>query len=63
MFIYGFLGFIIGFGIGVLVNVYLLQGVPVSERLNNKKLRLTYGLLNWGIAFFGMVIGLALAGL
>lgn len=57
---YALYGFIIGFALGMLVNAYLLRGTPRTEFVNNKKLRTRYGMLNWGIAIFGLIIGLAL---
>ena len=60
MFVYGFSGLVIGFIIGVMVNVWLLRGVPHAERLSNRRMRRNYGLLNWAIALFGMIIGMAL---
>ena len=60
MWSHGLIGFIIGFAVGMAVNAYLLRGVPRAEYFNNKKLRTRYGALNWAIAIFGMIIGLAI---
>ncbi|MDB5477800.1 MAG: hypothetical protein JWM96_295 [Alphaproteobacteria bacterium] len=60
MWIYGLSGFIIGFLAGMLANAYLLREVPREKYLNDKKLRTRYGLMNWGIALLGLIIGLAI---
>lgn len=57
---YGLIGFIMGFVAGMLANAYLLRGIPRAELRNNKKLRTRFGLLNWGMALLGLIIGLAL---
>ena len=56
---YGLSGFIIGFLVGMIANAYLLRGVP-REKLKDKEISNRYGLLNWGIAIIGMMIGLAI---
>jgi ABC-type antimicrobial peptide transport system permease subunit len=61
MWIYGLLGFVIGFIIGMGMNMYLLQEMPREELRRNKDMRFRYGLLNWAVAFIGMFIALTLA--
>lgn len=56
----GLIGFVLGFVFGMAVNAYLLRGIPRDEMRRNKDLRMKYGLLNWGLALLGLVIGLAL---
>ena len=60
MFWYGVIGFLVGFIVGLAVNMWLLKGVPHDQRLNDPKIRTRYGLLNWAIALFGMMIALAI---
>lgn len=57
---YGLSGFVIGFVLGMLVNLYLLRAVPRDRYMADKSLRLRYGLLNWGFAIIGMIIALKL---
>lgn len=57
---YGLSGLVIGFIIGMVVNSWLLRGIPRDKMISDKKIRMRYGLLNWGIALFGMVIALAI---
>ena len=47
---FGIFGFIGGFILGQGLLLYLLRQRPREELLNNKSLKLTYGLLNWVIA-------------
>ena len=60
MWIYGAIGFVIGFILGMIVNARLLRGVPKAQITSDKSLRLRFGLLNWGIALLGLAIGTAL---
>lgn len=57
---YGTVGFIIGFFVGMGINAYLLKNVDRQALRLNKNLRIIYGLLNWGVAAIGAVIGVAL---
>jgi len=57
---YGLSGFIIGFLLGMLANLYLLRGISREKYLKDKSLRMRFGLLNWGFALLGMAIGLAI---
>lgn len=50
VYIIGFLGFIAGFALGLLILNRLLRHRPASELMNNKSLQLRYGLFNWLIA-------------
>ena len=61
MWIYGVLGFLIGFIAGMAANFYLLKDVSRENLRNDKKLRNRYGALNWGMAFLGMLIALTIA--
>lgn len=56
----GLTGFIIGFIAGMIVNAYLLRGVPRETYMNDKNMRLKYGALNWILALFGTIIALAI---
>lgn len=57
--LYGLCGFILGFVCGMMLNAWLLRGVPRAQILKDKSISNRYGLLNWGIALFGMLAGLA----
>jgi hypothetical protein len=58
--LYALSGFIIGFIIGMILNARLLRNVPREKYLKDKSLRMRFGLLNWGFALTGLVIGLIL---
>jgi len=58
--LYAFTGFAVGFVFGLFANLYLLRGTPKEKYLTDKSLRRRFGLLNWGVAFLGMVIAIAL---
>ena len=49
----------IGFVLGMIANGYLLKGISRDKYINDKSLRLRYGLLNWGVALLGLGLGLA----
>jgi hypothetical protein len=51
-----FLGFIVGFIIGLCVNGVLLRDVPRETYLNDNAMRLRYGILNWLWAVLGAVV-------
>ncbi len=57
----GYIGIIIGFLIGFIVGqsliFFLLKDTPKEEILNNKTLKLQYGLLNWAITILGAYLG------
>ena len=49
----GILGFIGGFLFGQMVLYFLLRHKTREELLNDRYLKLKYGLLNWGMAALG----------
>ncbi len=49
-------GFFIGLVAGQGLIFVLLKDMPKEEILNNKKIKIHYGLLNWAIAFLGAYI-------
>jgi ABC-type antimicrobial peptide transport system permease subunit len=60
VYIAGICGLIMGFFAGQIILLYLLRGRSNSEILNNKSIKWTYGLLNWGIALAGAYAGVTL---
>jgi hypothetical protein len=54
------IGFIGGFMVGQWILMHLLQGIPTNELINNKKLRLKYGIINWLVAIIGGVCSMKL---
>ncbi len=50
IYVYGILGFAIGFGFGQMLLFFLLRGVSKEDMLNDKYIQLKYGLLNWGVS-------------
>jgi hypothetical protein len=50
-FLVGFLGFISGFSLAILVLNMWLRDVPREVLLQNKSMQLRYGLLTWSFAF------------
>ena len=57
IFIYGFFGFLIGFGLGLGTANVLLRNKPKEELKNNKSLIWTYGLGVWIMGGIGGVVG------
>ncbi len=52
VYVIGIIGFIGGFGLALKVVGWLLRDRTREELLEDKGLRITYGLLSWGIATF-----------
>lgn len=50
IYVYGILGFVIGFAFGQMLLSFLLRGVSKEDMLNDKHIQLKYGLMNWGLA-------------
>ncbi len=50
IYVYGIIGFTLGFSVGQVLLFHILRGVSKEEMLNNKSIQLKYGLLNWLIA-------------
>lgn len=57
IFIYGFFGFLIGFGIGLGFANVMLRRKTKNELQDDKSLAWTYGLGVWGFAILGGVVG------
>ena len=51
VYLVGFLGFVGGFALGLLLLNRLLENHSTQDLLNNKSLQFRYGLFNWLIAF------------
>ena len=54
----GIFGFFMGFASGQYFLLRWLKDKSQSELLNNKNLRYTYGLFNWGMAIMGCISAL-----
>lgn len=52
IYVVGIFGFIAGFALGLRIIGYLLKDRSQEDLLGDKSLRMTYGLLAWGIAGF-----------
>ena len=50
IYVVGIIGFITGFALGLKILGYLLKERSQEDLLQDKSLRMTYGLLAWGIA-------------
>jgi ABC-type antimicrobial peptide transport system permease subunit len=50
IYVYGIIGFAVGFGFGQMLLFFLLRGVSKEDMLNDKHIQLKYGFLNWSIA-------------
>lgn len=50
IYLVGIIGFVAGFALSLRVLGYLLKDRPAEDLLEDRGLRLTYGLLAWGIA-------------
>lgn len=50
IYVVGIVGFIAGFALGLRIIGYLLKDRSPQDLLEDKSLRMTYGLLAWGIA-------------
>lgn len=57
VYLFGFVGFVIGFGAGLLVIRQFLHGYAKKELLDNKSLRWTYGVAVWIFAGLGAWLG------
>lgn len=53
IYVMGILGFVGGFILGQMVLYFLLRHKSNEELLNDKMLKLKYGLVGWGCAAFG----------
>ena len=50
IYVFGVLGFIGGFALGIMVLSFLLRGVDSETLVNDKHIKFKYGLLTWLIA-------------
>ena len=57
VYIFGFFGFVMGFGIGLGVINVMLRHYSTKEIQENKSFKWTYGLAVWGFAAIGGWIG------
>ncbi len=62
VYIFGFIGFIFGFAIGLGVINVLLRNHKISEIKQNKSVRWIYGLTVWGLSGLGSYIGVIIYG-
>jgi len=53
VYIVGFIGFILGFAGGLGILYFMLKNVSSEDLIEDKYLKLKYGLLNWGMAIAG----------
>ena len=53
VFLVGFIGFILGFVAGQAILYFMLRNVSTEDLVEDKSLRLKYGLINWGVAIGG----------
>ena len=53
VYLFGALGLLVGFALGLFVINIFLQHYPTHELVKNKSLRWTYGLACWILAGFG----------
>ncbi|MDH5723246.1 MAG: hypothetical protein OEY94_08010 [Alphaproteobacteria bacterium] len=53
VYIVGFIGFILGFVGGLGILYFMLRNVSNEDLIEDKYLKLKYGLLNWGMAIAG----------
>ena len=54
VYLFGIIGFLGGFSIGVFLIHFFLKNKPKSELMQNKSLRWTYGLAVWVCAGLGV---------
>jgi hypothetical protein len=54
-------GLLIGFGLGMALNSYLLRGVDKHRLRTDKNLHKKYGTLNWFVALGGAFVAYVLA--
>jgi len=52
-FLFGFLGFVLGFGLGLFMISFFLHHLPKRALLTDRSLRWTYGLPVWAVAGLG----------
>lgn len=50
IYVYGIVGFTLGFSLGQVLLFHLLRGMSKEKMLNDKHIQFKYGLLNWGVA-------------
>lgn len=53
VYVLGVIGFISGFIAGQMLLLFLLRNVSKEDMLNDKYIKVKYGLLNWIIAILG----------
>lgn len=53
IYVAGFLGFIVGFFIGLALLMFLLSNVKKDDLLNDPYIKWKYGIINWSCAFLG----------
>lgn len=58
VYIFAFIGFVMGFAVGLGIINVLLRNRKISEVKGNKFSKWTYGLAVWGLAFVGLWLGL-----
>jgi len=56
-FVFGVLGLILGFGLGLLMISFFVNDIPKQTLLSDRSLRWTYGLPVWIVAGFGAWAG------
>ncbi|MBK67369.1 MAG: hypothetical protein CMP22_04470 [Rickettsiales bacterium] len=56
VYIAAFIGFILGFVVGLILNRFLLADMTPQEIIENRNIKIQYGLLNWAIAMLGALI-------
>lgn len=56
VYVFGIVGFILGFFVGQILLLALLKGVSNKELLHNKTIQWTYGILNWACAGIGAYV-------
>lgn len=57
VYVFGAIGFVVGFAAGLFVINLYLRAYPTSELVKNKSLRWTYGLAVWIFAGLGTALG------
>jgi hypothetical protein len=53
VYVFGFIGFVLGFAAGLFIINMFLKGYRGRDLLNNRSLKYTYGLAVWIIAALG----------
>lgn len=53
VYVFGFIGFVLGFIFGQFFLFFLLRNTSKEDLLNDRYLKLKYGTINWSLAFAG----------